>query len=319
MDIQIKKKLIFATLLSVVIMSFLLFKVDFDQFSLIANRINGTYCFLALIFLFLYHFVRSYRFQMLDHVGNKLGYWWNVNQVYNIITFTLPGGPGEAVSAYLLKRYSKFNMLSAVRIFLLTRLMDLAGFGALLLCTAILIRSDNPYRQAALWVSVLVLISSIIVTHPKAERLIMRLLQKIPVKGRIMQKIYERLADVTKISEECFSGSVYGVSMFQSLLVAGSLALSTTFMMQALGTEFTLIQGLYCAGIYALFQVVPVHGVAGIGTQTTWWSIALSAAGYKASDAIAMGLVLHGSLYLLNGTLGLCALLFWIVKHKRSE
>lgn len=313
MDIQIKKKLLWATSLSVVIMGILLFKVDFDQFSAISNRINIRDLLLAFLFLFLAHFVRARRFQTLDHIGNKLSYWWIMNQVYNVITFTLPGGPGEAAAAYVLKKFSKFSILSAFRIFLLTRFMELSGLAVLLLLTALLIDTTALYRTVALWSSGVVLISSIIVTHPKCERFIMRLLQKIPIKGRLMNRAYEKLEDLAKISEECFSGAVFGVAMLQSVLVISGIALSTHFMLQALGTGFTLIQSLYCVGIYGLFQVVPVHGVAGIGTQTTWWSLALTVAGYQASEAIAMGIILHGALYVLNALLGFLAVLYWLM------
>lgn len=313
MDIQIKKKLCWATLLSVIVMAFLLLKVDWDHFSLIASRVNAPDFLLAFLFLFLANFVRSYRFYILDHVGNKLSHWWIMNQVYNIITVTLPGGPGEAVAAYVLKKFSKFNMFSAIRIFFLTRLMDLAGFSGLLLIAAALISGSTPYREAALLISGIVFFLSLIVAHPKSERFILRLLQRIPLKGRLMNRLYEKLEDIAQISEERFSGALYGTSMFHSALMAVGVSVSVHFVLSSLGTEFTLLQSLYCFGVFGLFQLFPVHGIAGIGTQTAWWALSLKVAGYNAPDAIAMAIVLHGAIYVLSVAMGLLALLFWLI------
>lgn len=310
MDIQTKKKLLWAAVLSVVIMAFLLLKVDWDHFTLIADRLNGRDFFLAFLMFILANFVRSLRFKKLDHTGCKLSQWWIVNQIYNLITVTLPGGPGEAAAAYLLKRFLKFNILSAFRIFILTRIMDLAGLSALLLITAFIISKTTLYRDAALFVSGMVFIITVIVAYPKSERYVIRLMQKIPFKGRIMSKVNGKLEEVAKISEERFSAALFGVTMFQSLIMVLCIALSVHFILLSFGAGFTLTQGLYCFGVFGLFQLVPVHGIAGIGTQTAWWSIALSAAGYDAPDAVAIAIVVHATIYLFSAVMGLIAVLF---------
>ena len=83
--------------------------------------------------------------------------------------------------------------------------------------------------------------------------------------------------------------------------------------LQAFGIEFTLIQSAYCYGVYAIFQVVPVQGIAGIGTQAAWWAIALKAAGYHSSDVIALGFILYGIFYLFIAVMGIFSFLFWLI------
>jgi hypothetical protein len=81
--------------------------------------------------------------------------------------------------------------------------------------------------------------------------------------------------------------------------------------LRSFGIDFTLSQSAYCFGVYAIFQIVPVQGIAGIGTQAAWFALALNAAGYRADDAIALGFVLHGTFYVFISSLGLFSLFVW--------
>jgi uncharacterized membrane protein YbhN (UPF0104 family) len=299
-------------------MAFMLYRVDWKHFAAIAGRINKTDLLISFLLLALANLVRSFRFYQLDYMGHVMSLWWIMNQIYNFITATLPGGAGEAVTVYMLKRFSNFNILSAFRILLLTRFLDLAGFSALLLITALFMSAATPYREAALWLSGCVFILSVVLSHSKSERLIIRLLHHVPIRGRIMNKIFERLEEVYNASGDRLRGNFFIMTMLQSVLIIFIAALSVHFMLRALGTEFVLIQSLFCFGVYALFQMVPVQGIAGIGTQAAWWTLAITVSGYKASDAIAVGIILHGVFYVLIGILGLAGLLFWIMLKKNQ-
>ncbi len=311
MDIKIKKKLLVATLISSALMVFLLFQVDWEHFYLIVDRVDIVYFITSFLLFILANFIRSIRFHHIDHTGTKLSSWWVVNHVYSFTTATLPGGAGEPATAYLLKRFSNYNMFSALRILILTRFMDLAGYSALLLCTAIIITDTTPYREVALWLSVALFIISIIVVHPVSEGIVIRVLKRFSDKGRMMTRICERLEEVAAISEKRFSGAFFGMTMVQTVLMIAGAALAVHFMLLSFGTEFMLIQSLYCFSVYTLFQMVPVQGIAGIGTQAAWWTLALTVSGYSAPDAVALGIVLHATFYVIIAILGIAAVLFW--------
>jgi hypothetical protein len=105
MDIKVKKRLLWAIFFSICFMVFLLKRVDWKHFSLIAGRLDIKDLIIACIVYILANLVRTFRFCKLDHTDKKLIHWWNINQFYNFITATLPGGLGEAATAYALKRY----------------------------------------------------------------------------------------------------------------------------------------------------------------------------------------------------------------------
>ncbi|MBI5739873.1 MAG: flippase-like domain-containing protein [Nitrospirae bacterium] len=318
MDIQVKKKLLWATSISAILMAFLLLKVDWEHFTLIAGRMNIKKLVAAFTVFLLGNLVRAFRFHKLDHTDNKLTHWWYINAFYNFITATLPGGSGEAATAYVLKQFSKFNIIGALRILFLSRLMDIFALSALFFIAAVIMPGNASYREASMWLSGAMFLISSITLLPSSEQFVMRLLQKMPGRGVLITRVREKLSELTKILEEQRGNLSFRITLFQSLLMwTGSIVLLHLVLL-ACGVDFTLFQSAYCFGVYAVFQIIPLQGIAGIGTQAAWFSLALSAAGYRAGDAIALGLVLHGIFYLFIASMGIFSLLAWL-KGRRKE
>lgn len=317
MDIQVKKKFLWAILFSVGFTGFLLLRVDWNHFSLIAGRLDMKH-FIAAYCVFLFgNFVRTYRFYKLDHMDKKLTHWWNINAFYNFITATLPGGLGEAATAYVLKRFLNFNILGALRILLLSRMMDIFALSALFFIAATMMSRDTSYRDAAIWLSgALFLLSSVSLLR-SSEQFVMRLLLKLPGHSALMKKMYEKLSELIKISEEQRSNNSFRITLLQSVLMwIGGIVL-LHLVLRSFGIYFTFIQSAFCFGVYAIFQIVPVQGIAGIGTQAAWYALALNAAGYHDSDAIALGFILHGTFYLFIASMGFFSLLVWLKGRKK--
>jgi uncharacterized protein (TIRG00374 family) len=318
MDIKIKKRLLWAMLFSICFMVFLLMRVDWKQFSFIAGRLDMRYLIFAGIIYLFANLVRAFRFCKLDHNKNKLTYWWHINAFYNLITSTLPGGAGEATSAYVLKRFSKINLLSALRILLLSRLMDLFALSALFFVAAIYMSSITPYRVAAIWFSVFLFLISLLGLLRSSERFVLNLMQRLPGKNKIVQRVCEKMSKLLKIRENQSNNNLLGITLFQSVLMMIGSVISIDMALRSVGVDVSLVQIFYCYGVYAIFQIVPVQGVAGIGSQAAWWALALNAAGYHANDAIAVGFILYGIFYIFVIIMGFFSLLFWLqIKEAR--
>jgi uncharacterized protein (TIRG00374 family) len=252
-------------------------------------------------------------------MDQRLIHWWNINAFYNLITATLPGGAGEAASAYVLKRFSKFNLLGALRILLLSRLMDLFALSMLFFIAALLMSSATPYREAAIWMSgALFLISSFALMR-SSEQFVMKLMRRFPGQGKLVRRICEKLSEMARIAEEQRNNKSFVIALMQSVLMMIAGVISIHLTLRAFGVDFSLIQSVYCFGIYAIFQTVPVQGIAGIGTQAAWWTLALNAAGYHATDTIAIGFVLHGTMYLFITFLGFSLLTGWLKEKRKNK
>jgi hypothetical protein len=319
MDIKVKKRLLWAILISIGFTVFLLFRVDWNHFSIIAGRLDIKKLIYAYCVFLLGNLVRTFRFYKLDHMNMKLTNWWYISAFYNFITATLPGVSGEAATVYVLKRYSAFNILGALRILLLSRLLDIFALSALFFVTAIMMHSDTSYREAAIVLSGTLFLLSLVASIPSSEKFVLRLLQKLPGHRALITRVCEKLSELIKISEEQRSNNYFRIILFQSVLLwIGGIVLMH-LVLRALGIDFTLIQSAYCFGVYAIFQIIPVQGIAGIGTKAAWYALALNASGYHAPDAIALGFILHGIFYLFIASTGIFTVLVWFnVRKKRS-
>lgn len=314
------KKLLWAVFLSFAFMALLLYGVDWSHFSHLAERIHMYKLLAAFGVLLIANIVRSWRFFTLDHLEKKkYGSWLIINKLYNYLTATLPGGIGEAATAYLIKRYSSFDMMSAFRILLLSRVLDLTGISALLFFAAVLVRGNGYYHDMLLWFAGILLLISITMIMPATERLILKLMQKLPGKNRLMQRAREKLNELSEISEEHRGNHTLRITLFQSAVITVGTALSVYFILTAYEADFTVMRTFYCFSVYAVLQMIPIQGIAGIGTQPARWVVALNLAGYTADDAVALSIVLHGTLYVCITIMGLAALGMWLVSRRTVQ
>ncbi len=313
-----KKKLIWAILFSIGFMVLLLSRVEWEHFSLIAGRLDIKYIVIGGIVFALGNLVRTLRFIQFDHTHKKLAHWWSINALYNFLTATLPGGAGEAAAAYVLTKYSTSNILAAFRLLLLGRLMDLSSLTALFFLASVLISSATPYREAAMWLTGVIFVMTSLMLVPASERFMMRQLQRLPGHISLLKKFSEKLNELLTIAKEKHRTSFYAITLTQSVaaIIAGIITLH--LLLRSFGIVFTPVQSIYCYGVYAVFQVIPVQGFAGIGTQAAWFALALKTAGYQGADVLALGIVLHGTFYMFITMLGLSAVLVWLVCRERT-
>jgi len=319
MNSGMTKKLLWAVFLSLLFMALLLYGVDWTHFSSIVDRVKINVLLVAFGVLLLANIFRSWRFYTLDHLKkNKLTSWLIINKLYNWLTATLPGGAGEVATVYVIKRYSFFNMLSAFRILLLSRVMDLTAISALLLFAAIQVKGDGYYHETVLWITVILLFISIASVLPASERFILKLMRKLPGQSRLMKSLREKINELSVISEEHRGRNILGITLIQSALVIIAVAVSLHLILISCDTGFTLMQSFYCYTVYAVLQIIPIQGIAGIGTQPARWVVALNLTGYKANDIVALSILLHGIFYVFISIMGLSALLIWLISRKAS-
>ena len=312
-----KKQIIWATALSVMFLVPLIMMTDRSHIERVIHRVSFGYFFASFLVLFSANIVRSHRFVKLDHTsGQGLFNWWVINQVYNLATATLPGGTGEIATAYILRRFFSLTITAAMRIILLTRVMDLAWLCLLVLFSAVWIgAASHQYGITAIWISsVLFLVASGFLFNI-TERILFDLVEKILPSGyRITTRVRESVVSLREISQLQRSKGVYKFTIAQSVFVVLGAAISVHLMFVAVGVDFTYVQSFYCFGIYALFQLVPVQGIAGVGTQAAWWAIALKAAGCTDDDTISLGIILHAMFYVSIILMGMIAVLAWFAR-----
>ena len=119
----------------------------------------------------------------------------------------------------MLVNISNFNLLSALRILFLSRLLDLFAISAIFFFVAFQMSGSTPYRNVAIFVSGILFFVSIVALIPASEQFVMELLQRLPGKAALIQKTSDKLAELIEIAEEQRSINSFGITMVQSVLM----------------------------------------------------------------------------------------------------
>ena len=318
-----KKSLIWAFIFSVAFFIPLYFLTDWWQLLHILQHVSTDYLLAGFVVFFLANVARAIRFRLLDRTQQPLLFWWVVNQAYNLMTATLPGGAGEAATVLALKRLSSYSIPGGIRVLLMTRVMDLAWFCVMLLQSLLFISGTVTYVQPVIVLASALLALTVVLLHPATEQYILRFAKRlVPASFPFAVKIHDNLELLHDLAQQQRGESRHAKAIGLSFLVVYGAALSIHLTFLAFGIDFNLNQTLYCYGIYALFQLVPVQGIAGIGTQAAWWALALSAAGNLSDDFTALGFLLHATFYVFIAVLGFAALVIFLylaAKKSRSD
>lgn len=311
---MVKKRILTAAIVSAAIAAYLINRTDWSVFYAIAGRVVARYLIISFLLLLLANIIRSYRFRSLCYDSRGLIHWWIMNQTYNMMTSTLPGGSGEAAMVYIFKRLSFLNVTGALRLILLSRVMDLAGMSAMVLIAAYQMKETTPYRSTAISISLAVLTFSVLILIPVAEQVFYRLIQKLlHGRGLRTERIRKEFIRLSDLLEESKKERTHILTMFQTVCITVCAAFSVHYALASLGVNFTWQQSFFCFGIYALFQVVPIQGIAGIGTQAAWWFLSLYASGFTETNAVALGFWLYGIFYVFISAMFFCAAIAWLM------
>lgn len=306
------KKITLSVLISIFVIVILSMFMEFDSIRGILQRMCLGELVVGFLFIILANIVRSMRFSTLEGGNNDLKKWLVVNQIYNLMTATFPGGIGELSTAWILKKISSFPFLVSVRMFFVTRVMDLLIFSIIMIVSVLCLRQHVNHFNLSLLVSVSFFVISIMSLTPSLERMFL-IFSRSLVSGesKFTIKINDSIQSLIDVSNQDQYPKKLATSLIQSFFVVTGAALSTHFVIHSLGIVFLWQQSFYCFAIYALFQLVPIQGFAGIGTQAAWWAFALYSAGYQGSDSLEIGIVLHAVFYLFIAIMAFFACFIW--------
>ncbi len=304
-----RRRLFLSILISIIFIVPIVRALNFNSLEEIVRRANVWYLLAGFCSLALANVIRTYRFRELDHSHAGLVQWWIMNSVYNASTATLPGGAGEAVTAFLIKKAFRLNLATSLRILVVARIMDLGCISVLLFLSSLAV--TGLHRELARWLSLLFFSVSVILVVPASERFFLGMLQRLfASEGKAVSLVRRQIDNIAEAAEARGNRQPH-TALLQSVGIWVGASFCLYFLLMGFGVEFTILQSIYCFGIYALFQLVPVQGFAGIGTQAAWWIMALTASGYQNGDAASIGIVLHGTFYMFIGTIALLTITCW--------
>lgn len=247
--------------------------------------------------------VRSWRYAVLIPEAHRPRFvpMWACSAAHNLAAYVLPAKTGEATLVLYLRSLAGVPGSSGLACLVVARLLDLAVLGV---SVGLVLLWLAPGFKAAPWMGAAGLASlglgvafTLLCLRPHwparlATLLLGRLgLERHPVGARLLA----RAGEVTAALRLAAAGPRLLVAW---LLTAGIWALVFQFyavLARGTGLPATMSYPEACLGssLAVLFNLLPINGFAGFGTQEAGWKIGFGLLGVPADLALASGLAAH--------------------------
>lgn len=251
--------------------------------------------------------VRALRFRLLVPPPHRPGFAPSlaVSAAHNLAAYVLPAKTGEASFVLYLKRCAGVSGPRGLASLLVSRLLDLAvlSSGLTLACAWLGLRGGaGAERLSALAPVALVLFALTLV------------FAFLGMRGHLLVALFERLARATRLDRTGIGKRALakGAEVDEALRVSGGdgrllgaalaslplwLLVFAFYAVLARGfglpADLGFAEAAFGSGLAVTFNLLPVNGIAGFGTQEAGWSFGFELLGFDRDLALASGIGAH--------------------------
>ena len=237
-----------------------------------------------------YQWLRTQRFYLLVIPQGSKGLLFGTISVHTFLNGVLPAGVGEGAFVYLLKRLHQVPFLRGTSSLLCARLIDLTLFSFLFFVVFFWLRHRLP--EPLVWGMVLVvgLLVGMLAFLWSAAFSRNWILKKLKIKSHRLSRYFEDFnVSWRQMSDKRVLRSLIGYSIGMWLAMYGFFFAVIHALRFDLGAEDVLF--LYIA----LFPIslLPIRGIANLGTHEATWVAALVALGLSLKEATTLAFSSH--------------------------
>lgn len=216
--------------------------------------------------------------------------------LYSAACSVLPGGIGE-VSLPLIYRNAPGGAAHATAAMAVARVQDLLSWLVILVIAGFAVSALPAGSMALLGISLLVTaFGTLVVFVPSVRRFVFRLAGVLP---------WPRLHIFLVQIDERLQGMVYNVPSWLVTFALRFLSIVSYYLtLRAFGAPVTFAEASVGGALAALLLVLPVQGVAGLGTVEVWWIMILRLFGTPWSVAAVAAIGVHMTLLILSVAVG---------------
>lgn len=271
-----------------------------DDVPRLLRRLPGSVVVLAFAWLVVAGALRAARLRWMLPTRPALSTAYAINQVYNLGTAVIPTGLGEVFGVWLLGRRLAVPVGSAAAVLLIGRVLDITILLVMFLAAFLAGAVTAGSAQRALVAIALAAIGIVGLAVTFRSHLAARasvLLTRWEQAANAPALLRRLLAAVLRIFDDFAAVALAPQSWF---LLVTTTAASQFANLQSLRvllagvdqpTDFTGALAIFV--VYLFLRVLPVQGLAGVGTHATWWALALVVAGVGRDESLPIGAVLY--------------------------
>lgn len=249
--------------------------------------------------------VRALRLRLLLARPLGLGETYAFNQIYNVVTATVPAGIGEAASAWLLRRALHVPLHAGLVALFVGRFLDLFVLLALFLGVLAtgLVGVEASGSLVLLAAALLAALLALGAGHLASRGRLASVLERWSSRDRIGPEPApaRHLRRATGLLAESLRTLPAGRDAAAVLLLTLATQLPSLAALHALlagaRQPLSYAAAIVCFVIYLLLRMLPLQGIGGVGTTAAWWAIALTMLGVPGGEAAVVGAVLYVAFY----------------------
>lgn len=307
-----------AVALSLIFAYALATRIHLSDLAALLKQVNPAWLGVGVLTLGVANFARAARFHLLDGQQHTLSRWWVTTQVYNLATSTLPGGLGELVTAVLFRRVSVGGWAGAFRLLIVARLLDLVtllGLFVAAMC-ALGLAWATPTGWVSCSVAIVLGLVALALLVPRTQLLALRtllrlapMLSRLPLasqRQQLVAKAQSTLETLITATGSTSRRAWLGIAAWSVVMGVVSASI-VTVLLHGFGESLGLVASCACYGLYVLLQLVPLQGIAGVGTQSARWAVALALVGVGLQAATVDSVALYLCLYAIIVLWAACA------------
>ncbi len=239
---------------------------------------------------------RGLRFRQLLRDRSSWQETVGLGWLYSAACSVLPGGIGE-VSLPLIYRGAPGGAAHATAAMAVARVQDLLSWLVILVIAGFAVSSLPKGSMALLGVSLAVTaLGTLLVFLPPVRRAVFRAANIIP---------WPRLHVFLGQIDARLGGMVYNIPSWLVTFALRILSILSYYLtLRAFGAPVTFAEASVGGALAALLLVLPVQGVAGLGTVEVWWIMILRLFGTPWSVAAVAAIGVHMTLLILSVAVG---------------
>lgn len=284
--------------LGVVITVFLCYvlisNISFNAVKKVLGNISIIYIFLGFVFHFLAYIFRTLRFHLTINDGDasfkKLFY---VHTLHNFFNQILPGGVGELSLPVLLRKYTGNKISTGTALIMSVRICDIAILLTLFFLSISLgnLQVNSEYQKYLIILSVLSISLAIVL-------FLFLFYSSIFTKNRFVKKLYtNRILLFIKNTILEFAAMNNKKKLikiiFYSCLSNVFVILVFWSLLNGFGISLNFFEVAFTATVLIPVYILPLRGVAGLGTTEGGWALSLWLLGINKEIGISAGFAIH--------------------------
>ncbi|HCF38326.1 MAG TPA: hypothetical protein DER56_04520 [Thermosipho africanus] len=287
------KALIASTLLTILLLYFLLSQLDLRLLFNTLLNLNPIYVFLGFLCYLTTYLFRTTRFYVLLNKSIPFSELFKVVCVHNMFNNLLPARTGEVSFLYLLKKFHGRNLGEAVAVLVVARFFDMLSILTFFLISAIFVKSVsiNKFLIASL-IFILLLIFLLVIFSRKR---ILNALDFFQAKfdSKIVKNILRVFRDTITEFESVKNLKIIVLSALFSFCMWFFLYLTAFLILLSMSIYIEFASAIFASTFPVVTTLLPIQGFVGFGTIEAGWAIGFSIVGIPLEIAVLYGLVWH--------------------------